>query len=276
MTESTKITRPAGRVSPDWLKLRNPADIRARDAAAGRITLELARFLRRRCGAKPARLVDIGAGTGAGAGWLRPRLTISQRWRLIDHDAALLAAAPPVTDGWARPVVADVASVSKLLAEEPADALTCQALLDLLNATEVADLLASATGSSAALLAAITVTGGVQLTPQHRDDPLVGARFNAHQRRDGRLGPDAADFAGDTLQQAGYRIVTVSTPWRLDPAEPGLMDAWLHGRARAAAEQTPPQAGRIRNWLNDRLTQLQTGQLSAVVQHVDLLGIPPA
>ncbi len=277
MTELPPTTsRPAAPVSREWLQLRNPADRRARGEAAARMADVLAGFLRRRRGARPARLIDVGAGSGAGAAWLRARLPILQQWRLVDYDAALLVAAPPVVWGWARPVVADLATVADLLADEPADALTCQALLDLLDSDGIRGLLAPGIASGAAVLAALTVTGEVCITPWHPGDALVAAAFNAHQRRDGRLGPDAAGLTAGILQDAGYQIMSACTVWRLGPFDSGLMDAWLRGRARAAAEQASPQAARIGGWLNDRLTQLQTGQLSAVVDHVDLLGIPPA
>ena len=45
------------------------------------------------------------------------------------------------------------------------------------------------------MLLALTVVGRVALTPAEPLDARIGAAFNAHQRRDGRLGPDAVAAA---------------------------------------------------------------------------------
>jgi hypothetical protein len=268
---------PVTRVDPGWLALRGPADARARSAHTDALVAELARHLLARFAGveRAARLVDVGAGTGAGAGWLRWRLPVAQSWRLIDRDADLLAAAPPVLGGWARPVVAEVAELPGLLARRPTDVLTCQALLDLLTADEIDALLAPATGSGAAVLLSLTVTGRVTLGPHHPDDDLVDRAFNAHQHRSGRLGPDAGDHAAAVLRRHGYAVTAAATPWRLGRADRSLTAAWLHGRAEAATEQSPRDAGPIARWLDDRLGAARRGDLIATVGHVDVLGIPP-
>lgn len=265
------------RVDPGWLALRGPADARARAAHAEALVADLAsHLLARFAGVERAvRLVDVGAGTGAGAGWLRWRLPVAQSWSLIDRDADLLASASPVLDGWAHPVVAEVADLPGLLARRPADVLTCQALLDLLTGQEIDALLAPAAAAGAAVLLSLTVTGRVTLGPRHPDDDLVAGSFNAHQHRSGRLGPEAGDHAAAVLRRYGYAVTAVATPWRLGPADRDLTAAWLLGRAEAATEQSPGDAGPIARWLDHRLAAARRGELVATVGHVDVLGIPP-
>lgn len=266
-------------MSTAWLALRGPADARARDAGGAGLAADLAAFLAARVGARgpgaSARLLDVGAGTGAGAVWLRPRLPMPQSWRLLDHDRALLDAALPVRDGWARAMRADLAETRRVLAAEPADALTCQALLDLLSATDIRALLAPALAAGAAVLAALTVTGRVRLTPGHPGDVFVADAFDAHQRRGGRLGPDAGAFTTAVLAAAGYTVREAATPWRLDASEPGLVEEWLRGRVAAAREQEPENAGVFERQLADRLVALRRGRLEVIVDHVDVLGLPP-
>lgn len=261
-------------VDPGWLALRGPADDRARRAGANGLADELGRWLRRARPEGPARLVDVGAGTGAGAVWLRPRIQLDQRWRLLDLDPDLLALAEPVREGWAEPVVADLGRLGDLLAEEPADGVTCQALLDVLTGPAVRAVVDPTVSSRAALLAALTVTGRVSVIPDHPDDALVTRAFNAHQRRDGRLGPDAAAFLADRLREHGYAVRTAATPWCLDGQDRALTDAWLCGRAEAALEQEPAERDRISAWLAERRSAARRGLLAAVVDHVDVLGIP--
>lgn len=286
------MTAASARVRPEWLALRGPADEAARDDGGVDLAHRLGAWLRaRRRDDRPARLVDVGAGTGSGASWLHARLGMPQDWRLIDHDAALVTASPPVRAGWAEAVVVDLARLPDMLASWPADAVTCQALLDLLRPDDVRGMLASAVRVNAAVLTSLTVTGGVRLfsssvsvgghtstgdehTLAAGDDALVAQAFDAHQRRGGRLGPDAGAFCADMLRAHGYRVTVSHTPWHLGPAHARLLTEWLRGRAGAAAAQRPSDAERIVAWLHGRLRAVDAGRLRAVVDHVDVLGLP--
>jgi len=285
---------PADGVDPSWLRLRGPADTRARTRFASGLVDDLARHLNglvtdgvdeRRIdrsdvdGSDVVRLVDVGAGTGAGARWLRDRLRdrlpTPQHWRLVDHDPGLLACAGPTTDRWAHGVVATVEHLPGLLAGEPADVVSCQALLDVLTAPEVDAMVGPTSLSGAAVLLALSVTGEVTLSPLHHDDEMVAEAFDAHQRRAARLGPDGGAYAAHGLRRQGYTVTMAATPWHLGAADTDLLRAWLQGRADAAAEQSPGMGDRIRTWQESRDRQARRGELSAVVGHVDVLGIPP-
>lgn len=266
---------PANGVDPAWLHLRGPADVRARTTHAADLTALLNRHLTHRLHDDGVvRLVDVGSGTGTGAAWLRDRLPWEQDWRLVDHDPRLLAVAPATGEGWARVVVAGVADLPALLADDPAHVVTCQALLDILTAEEADAVIVPAVASGAALLLSLNVTGEVEISPPHPDDALVADAFDAHQRRAGRLGPDAGDYAARVLRDHGYNITMAATSWHLDAAESALTRVWLEGRASAAAEQRPDQAGRIGRWLENRDWLAQQGELTAVVGHVDVLALP--
>lgn len=267
---------PVGWVDPHWLSLRGPADARARTTFAADLAAGLAAHLSVRLSddGEVARLLDVGAGTGAGAAWLRARLPVNQDWRLVDHDPGLLAAASPTVEGWARGVVADVGDLAGLLADEPAHVVTCQALLDVLTEDEVDAMLAAATASGAALMLGLNVTGAVALAPPHHDDDLVAGAFNAHQRRAGRLGPDAGAHAARVLREHGYAVSVAATPWQLGATESALTRAWLQGYAAAALEQDPGRADRIGRWQRSREKAAGDGELRVVVGHVDVLGVP--
>ena len=284
-----RLTRPpVDGVDPAWLRLRGPADVQARTSFASGLAHDLAQHLsglatdgvdeRRGDASDVVRLVDVGAGTGAGARWLRDRLTdrlpAQQHWRLVDHDPDLLACAGPTTDGWAHGVVATVDHLPRLLADEPADVISCQALLDVLTAPEVDAMVEPTVQAGAAVLLALSVTGEVALSPVHRDDEMVAEAFDAHQRRAGRLGPDGAAYAAHALGRQGYTVTMAATPWHLGAADTDLLRAWLQGRADAAAEQSPDMGDRIRVWHENRDRQARSTELSAVVGHVDLLGLP--
>jgi hypothetical protein len=263
----------AVRVTPEWLSLREPADAAARSA-------ELAERLGRHL-ATASRLVihDLGGGSGAMGRWLAPRLPGPQHWVVHDRDADLLnlalAGAPgPAADGTAVTVEARRADITRLTRGELAGAslVTASALLDLLTADALARMLVACVGCP--MLLALTVVGRVTLTPEDPLDALVGAAFNAHQRRRGKLGPDAVAAAARELRGTGAEVLVRPSPWRLDAARADLAAEWFGGWVAAACEQEPALAAEAGAYRDRRLAQAAAGELDVIVDHADLLVLP--
>lgn len=282
------------RFSRDWLALREPADARARDCAARH---GLLRPLREHLQERPARVLDLGCGTGANLRWLAPHLPPRQHWRLLDHDAALLAQAPRCLARWAEAhalgVVQgahglrlgdtlevdfeehDLAACLPDLRE--VDLVSAAALLDLVSHAWLDALVAACAAHRNALLLALSYDGRIGFEPRHGDDARVRDALNRHQLRDKgfttALGPRAAAAAGAKLQRAGYRVTQVRSDWCLARADDGLHDALIGGWADAVREQASVDAhGWIERWRAWRLAH--RGSLR--VGHVDLLALPPA
>jgi hypothetical protein len=251
-------------VSPQWLELREPADAAARSE-------ELAARLHRYLGSGRLTIHDLGGGSGAMGRWLAPRLAGAQHWVVNDRDAGLLelaVAAPP--EG--ATVEARRSDIARLAPEDlaGASAVVASALLDLLTAGELAAMLRACAGCP--MLLALTVTGRVALTPADPLDARLEAAFNAHQRRDGRLGPDAVVAAVEELR--GAEGVVRPSPWRLDASHAGLLAEWLGGWVAAACEQEPALAADVGPYQHRRLIQAAAGELSVTVEHADLLVLP--
>jgi hypothetical protein len=256
-------------VTPEWLALRDAADAEARSA-------ELAERLARHLAAD-GRLVihDLGGGSGAMGRWLAPRLTVPQHWVVHDRDPDLLELAVAGPPG--APLVtveARRSDVTRLTRDDLAGAslVTASALLDLLTAEELARMLRACGGRP--LLAALTVVGRVALSPADPLDAQLAAAFNEHQRRGGRLGPDAVAVAVDQLRGTGAEIVVRPSPWRLDAAHCDLIVEWLDGWVAAACEQEPALAAEASDYLARRLAQAAAGELAVSVDHADLLVLP--
>jgi predicted RNA methylase len=86
--------------STDWLTLREPYDLRSRnamvlDAVAAHLEPDFS-----------VQIVDLACGTGSTSRALGPLLPVRQNWRMIDNDLGLLARAR------AAPVAGDTASTS--------------------------------------------------------------------------------------------------------------------------------------------------------------------
>jgi Methyltransferase domain len=245
--------------SPAWLALREPADAAARAA-------ELVDALPLPTG--PLVIHDLGCGTGSMARWLAPRLPGPQHWVLHDRDPDLLAhAAATLPAGvTAETVPGDLAGLTAADLSG-ASLVTTSALLDLLTAAEVQRLAAACAGLPALLT--LSVTGRVELDPGNPLDAAVEAAFNDHQRRGGRLGPDAAAAATDAFERLGAVVHVRSSPWRLGPDNAAALTAeWLRGWVGAAREQRPGLDTEA--YLARRLAHLP----AAVVQHTDLLALP--
>jgi hypothetical protein len=124
------------------------------------------------------------------------------------------------------------------------------------------------------MLLALTVVGRVALKPADPLDPCIGAAFDAHQRREGRLGPDAVAAAVDQLRGTGADVQLRPSPWRLDAAHADLTAEWLRGWVAAACEQEPALAPDAGPYLERRLARAAAGKLTVIVDHADILVTP--
>jgi trans-aconitate methyltransferase len=256
------MTAAVVRVSPDWLRLREPADAAARSA-------DLADRLARHLPAGETLVIhDLGGGSGAMGRWLAPRLDRPQYWVVHDRDPGLLELAAAEGFETRRSDIADL---------EPGDlagasVVVASALIDLLTHDELVRMLRAAAGRP--MLLALSVVGRVILTPAHPVDEAIGAAFNAHQRREGRLGPDAPAAAVAELRGTGAELDVRPSLWRLGAADADLTAEWLRGWVGAACEQDLALAAEAGPYLDHRLTQAAEGELLVTVVHADLLVLP--
>jgi hypothetical protein len=112
----------------------------------------------------------------------------------------------------------------------------------------------------------------VTLAPPEPMDTWVAAAFDAHQRRNRRLGPDAVAAAVGRLR--GSECLVRPSPWRLGAADAELIAAWFDGWVAAACEQEPALADAIGPYRDRRLAQVAAGTLTVTVDHADLLVLP--
>ena len=273
------VARP---VPADWLALRRRADHQAREAALDLLDVLIAHLSAR--GVEELVVVDIGAGTGSNQAWLAPRLPGRQRWVLVDHDADLLglggADGADAVDGvTTERAVATVDELGALVPQHGEVLLTCAALLDLLSTAELetlAGVIAPTGEPGHAALLSLSVTGQVALTPSHPSDSVVAAAFDAHQRREGRPGPEGAAVMARALRRRGAYVEPRATDWVLGAQDEGLLARYVDDRAAVAVEHDPDLAAVVRGWRDTRERQLRDGVLRARVGHLDLLALPGA
>ena len=256
---------------PSWLALREGADAAARAS-------ELLDPLRAALPPdEPLVIWDLGCGTGALGRWLSGRLRGPQHWILHDRDPELLDLARDnvylTADGTPATIETRKGDIGSLRAADlvGASLVTASALLDVLTASEV-EAIAAAVACPALLT--LSVVGRVRLTPADPFDAEIAAAFDAHQRRDGLLGPDAVTVATEAFGRRGASVRTRPSPWRLGPARAELTAAWLRGWVGAAVEQRPELAAEADVYLRRRLAECAEGGLTAEIHHLDLLALP--
>ncbi|AGA33458.1 glycosyl transferase, group 1 [Thioalkalivibrio nitratireducens DSM 14787] len=264
----------SSRFEADWLSLREPADRRARSA---RLVEGFRAWSR---GRDPLHVVDLGAGTGANLRFLAPQLPVRQYWTLIDHDPALLARVHiPDRGPTVRSVCADLRQWRGVLGESRLpDLVTAAALLDLVGASWLDDLVQSCREMGAAALFALSYDGRLWGAPPDPDDRAVRRAVNAHQQRDKglgpALGPRAAACAAAGFRAAGFRVLIARSPWHLGSESEELATTLIRGWLAAACEQVPADRERYRAWAQRRERDIRSGRVRFCVGHLDLLALP--
>ncbi len=302
--------------STAWLALREPHDAAAR--AVELVGLLRTHELLTQGGAEPrdaaARaIVDLGAGSGANLRWLSPKLGGEQAWLLVDHDAALLAAAEtairdwasrtgatalaespvrgPGRDGWLDDLVvtgdgfacrasrarADLAADLERI-EVPERALvTSSALLDLVSADWLDALVRRCHRASADVYFSLTYDGRTVCTPADDTDAEALELFNRHQTGDKGFGPALGPAAGlravDSFVARGYRVASRTSDWHIGSSAYSLQRELLSGWLGAALEIAPERRATLEAWHRRRVAHVDAGVSALVVGHVDLVGI---
>jgi len=257
--------------SAEWLALREPADAAAR---APRVTQAIADAT---CGRTPLRVADLGCGTGSNMRYLASRLPQPQAWRLLDHDAALLATARTLVPQAVETRVADLRDLEPS-AFEGCDLVTASALLDLVSEAWVRRFASLCRDAGAVVLVVLNYDGRTECTPADADDDVVRELVNTHQRSDKgfgpALGPDSGPRTAQALADAGYRVVVEKSDWVVGPDQADLQRQLIAGWADAAVELAPVEAGRIRAWQSRRLAHVDAGTSTVRVGHDDVGGVP--
>ncbi|MDT8878783.1 hypothetical protein RSO68_04820 [Halomonas saccharevitans] len=276
--------------SAAWLSLREGLDARSR---SHRLTGLAADWLSERDA--PHGIVDLGSGSGSNQRFLAARLPGPQRWRLVDHDAELLAHARRrgalLRDGAGQALTLETACRSlfpvdrELLAD--VDLVVASALIDLMPKHWLALLVGACASCGQALLITLSVDGDWAFLDRRGErvedgeDIAVRTLFQAHQLRDKGLGPalggEAPAVMASQLTAAGFRVESAATPWHLAPGDASqrsLAEALITGWHDAALEEAPTQALRLGDWRDRRLADIQAGELGLTVGHRDLFAWP--
>lgn len=251
--------------SAEWLALREPVDLAARDAGL------LARATD--CAGDGAIVLDLGSGTGSTARAFSADMCATWRWRFLDGDAGLLAKACTL-----HPNAESVVMNLRDLADLPLDGVrlvTASALLDLMPAAWMSALATRLKQANIPFYAALNYDGVMQWTPAMDSDAAITAAFNAHQQTDKGIGPAMGARSGQMsakiLADHGFDVALGQSPWRLGAAQAAMQAELIAGIANAAAEMGNTDATA---WAQSRSDAIATA--ASVIGHTDIFAVPQA
>ena len=261
--------------SAEWLALREPHDLRARNPVVlDAVTTALE-------GLSPLRIVDLACGTGSTMRALGPYLPAGQSWKLIDNDLGLLArakATPLATGATVTAVLLDLNRDLEATLDGPVDLVATSALLDLVAEAWLDRFAVEIAVRGIPLYAALSYDGRIGFTPSDPLDAAITAAVNAHQRTDKgfgpALGPAATPFALARFKALGYTIVHGLSDWVMGPGDHDMQTELLAGWASAAHEIGTLSRADTNAWLARRRKSVAAGQSSLQVGHVDFFAAP--
>lgn len=259
--------------SINWLDLREPADMAARDKT---LATQVVEYLHTDADRSPV-IVDLGSGTGS---TLRALTSLGAQqcvWRLIDHDPALLNEA--LSRHGQHEIIEDYEADLLDIDALPLGAatlLSASALFDLASADLVDHLVEKLARQATAFYAALNYDGRTQWTPAHPFDQQVLQAFNEDQRRDKGLGPALGPQSSAHLQQAleraGYHVQIADSAWDLGPAQHQLVEDLIRGIKGAVATGYGLDKQALDEWEAFRLEYSVTGR--CIIGHLDVLAFP--
>lgn len=259
--------------SSDWLALREPYDLRARDP----LLLEAVKAWA--ADRHSILVVDLASGTGAAMRALSPHLPMHQRWRLVDNDLSLLARVP--TPPSSRISVAttpvDLAYDLEAALDGAVDIVTTSALLDLVSQEWLDRLVTEVAVRHLPFYATLSYDGRIAFTPKDDADEIVVAAVNRHQRRDkgfgAALGPQAAMKAVRHFRRLGYQVDFKESDWVLDRSDQAIQLELLNGYA-GVARSMDTSLSSVAGWFTRRRELINAGRSELRVGHIDFFARP--
>lgn len=261
--------------SADWLALREPHDVAARNAGI----LDAVAASLKDC--HSARIVDLACGTGSTFRALSRRLPPHQSWRLVDNDLGLLARAtgtPRAETVMLTGVPLDLNRDLEAVLDGPVDLVTTSALLDLVSQAWLERLAVEIAARAIPFYAALSYDGRIELSPADDFDAQIAEAVNAHQRTDKgfgpALGPTAASATIAQFEKLGYRVEHGQSDWVIGPEHREMQNETLSGWANAARDLGTLPLAEVTGWLTRRREHVAGGRSSLRVGHVDVFARP--
>lgn len=249
--------------SSEWLSLREPVDLAARDRGLLTQAATVA--------GRNAVALDLGSGTGSTARAFAGHTRDAWTWRFVDGDARLLDITRQQHPG-SDCIVMNLRDIDDLPLKD-VTLVTASALLDLMPVDWMTRLAARLRDAQIPFYAALNYDGLMSWTPSLDRDQDITHAFNTHQQTDkgigAAMGPKSGELAAEILSDHGFDVTLRASPWILGPEHTDLHRQLIAGIGDAAAEVGDAQAA---DWVKKR--QATIGGTTGTIGHTDILAIP--
>lgn len=254
----------------DWLRLREPVDLKARDQSLAALAMETA------AEARHSVILDIGCGTGSTFRALSPLLQNAAAWRLFDNDPRLLEEANRLHGNSIDTIRGDLNDIDSLPLSSTT-LITASALFDLCSQDFIDRFVDRIAPAGIGLYAALNYDGVMHWSKFHPLDDVVTANFNAHQLGNKGLGPALGPTAwtslATALERRGYSVRTAESPWVMTSDDAELQTLFLNGVVGAVLEYAELDEAEIRDWSKFRHRMIERDDSLCSVGHQDVLAI---
>ncbi|MBW6424472.1 class I SAM-dependent methyltransferase [Rhizobium sp. XQZ8] len=254
----------------DWLTLREPVDLRARDENLMAVAMETV------AKARHPVILDIGCGTGSTFRALSSLLQKPAAWRLLDNDPRLLEEAMRLHGDAIETIQGDLNDIDSLPLSS-ATLVTASALFDLCSQDFIKRFAEKIAQADIGLYAALNYDGAMHWSKFHPLDEVVTANFNAHQLSDKgfgpALGPEAWKSLAAALEGQGYAVKTAESRWIMTSNDAELQTLFLNGIVRAVLEYGELDEAEIRDWSEFRHRMIERDDSLCRVGHQDVLAL---
>ena len=256
--------------SADWLALREPLDLAARNREVESAFFEV-------LPSGPLRLLDLASGAGSTVSALATQLDGRAAWSLTDYDPDLLKVAQQRWPDGVTTRQVDLQADLEQLPFAAVDGITTSAFLDLASETFLERLVDEVTRSQKPFLASLSYDGRSDFEPIHSADTDLLSALNRHQQSDKgfgpALGPEAASRAIALFRAKGYKVVEGLSDWHIGAKDRDFLMEFLSGWVRVGREVNLDDQ-MLDGWWRDRQDKIQNGGLKMSVGHIDFAAFP--
>ncbi len=261
------------RFSAEWLNLREPYDIAARNP----VLLDAVR--KTFCDRAAISVLDLACGTGSTVRALSAVLPRCQQWHLVDYDASHLGQAAALACPPHRMITTktiDLAHQLDCALDGSVQFVTTSALLDLVSSEWLDMLITALAARRLPFYAALTCDGCTVVEPADALDVELIACFNCHQRSDKgfgpALGPAASNALAQGFEQRGYACLQGRSDWVLGMDDVAIQEAVFQDWATTADGKL--SSAEVQAWLARRRAHLGQRRSTLRVGHVDCFALP--
>jgi SAM-dependent methyltransferase len=279
-----------------WLELRIPYDVKARNLNVEKSCLEYLQKL------KKLKIIDLGSGTGANCRYYFSKVSQEQDWAMVDENPEFLEIAIDKLNAWAlqnryesevqdsklvlrnqvqkitiQTIVGSILDLENLIDLEAFDLAVSNAIFDLFSEKQFQTLLECLKKYKLPLLSTINYTG-MNFVPQTDEDARFIDYYHNYMKRPqyfGKaMGPECDSFMLETIKNTYTKVIQGESLWEISYKDPIFLQsilAFMEESIPEILEDTATQ-NELSIWLLEKKQMIVENRLNCNITHQDFYG----